>query len=122
MHSVQPQVVKAETPFVRGSIIFFTALVILAAGAGVRAASLTIEQSGQRFSEKSAALKSGDSLLFANKDDVSHNITVVDDDDETADLGLQKPGENIRYQFDKAGRFKVRCSIHPGMKMIVTVG
>ncbi len=105
----------------RGSIILFTAAVIIASGAGVRAASLTIEQSGQRFSEKSAVLKSGESLSFANKDDVSHNITVVDDDDEAADLGLQKPGEILDYRFDKTGRFKIRCSIHPGMKMTVTV-
>jgi cytochrome c peroxidase len=105
----------------RGSIILFGAVALIAAGATVRAAGLTIEQSGQQFSEKSAALKPGDALIFANKDDVSHNITVVDDDDETADLGLQKPGETLTYKFDKSGRFKIRCSIHPSMKMTVTV-
>jgi plastocyanin len=76
---------------------------------------------GQQFSERSLALKPSDTVTFSNKDDVSHNITVVDDDDDTADLGLQKPGENLTYKFDKAGRFKVRCSIHPSMKMTVTV-
>lgn len=105
----------------RGSTILVAAAALIVVGAGVRAADLTIEQSGQRFSEKSVALKSGDALIFANKDDVSHNITVVNDDDDTADLGLQKPGENLTYKFDKDGRFKVRCSIHPSMKMTVTV-
>ena len=80
-----------------------------------------MSRSSQHFSEKSLSLATGDAVTFANKDDVSHNITVVNDDDDAADLGLQKPGENLVYKFDKAGKFKVRCSIHPGMKMSVTV-
>ena len=105
----------------RGSAIIIMAAALIVIAAGVRASGVTIDQSGQQFSEKSIALKPGDAVIFANKDDVSHNITVVDDDDDTSDLGLQKPGENLTYKFDKAGRFKVRCSIHPSMKMTVTV-
>ena len=101
--------------------IAYAAVALIVIGAGVRAAGVTIDQSGQQFSEKSAALKPGEAITFSNKDDVSHNITVVNDDDDSTDLGLQKPGENLSYTFDKAGRFKVRCSIHPSMKMTVTV-
>jgi len=90
-------------------------------GVSVRAATTTIEQSGQQFSEKSLSLGVGDSITFANHDDVTHNVNVINDDDDAADLGLQKPGENLSYKFDKAGRFKVRCSIHPSMKMTVNV-
>ena len=95
--------------------------VLIALCAGVRAASLTIEQSGQLFSEKSVALKAGDSITFANHDDVTHNINVINADDDATDLGLQKPGENLTYKFDKTGRFKIRCSIHPSMKMVADV-
>jgi plastocyanin len=105
----------------RASAIVVATAALVAFGATVRAAGVTIDQSGQQFSEKSASLSPGDSITFANKDDVSHNITVVNDDDDTADLGLQKPGENLTYKFDKAGRFKIRCSIHPSMKMVATV-
>jgi plastocyanin len=91
------------------------------AAAGVRAGSLTVDQTGQQFSEKSLALKTGDSVVFANRDDVTHNINVIDDDDDATDLGLQKPGQSLTYKFDQAGRFKVRCSIHPSMKMGVNV-
>jgi plastocyanin len=87
----------------------------------VNATTTTIEQSGQQFSQKSITVSSGDSLTFANHDDVTHNINVINDDDDATDLGLQKPGENLTFKFDKAGRFKVRCSIHPSMKMVVTV-
>ena len=88
---------------------------------GVHAGSMTIEQSGQKFSERSVDLKPGDSLTFANHDDVTHNINVVNDDDDATDLGLQKPGQSLVYKFDTSGKFKVRCSIHPSMKMTVAV-
>jgi plastocyanin len=104
----------------RGPAIML-AVVLVVIGAAVHAASVTIDQSGQQFSEKLVALKPGDALNFANKDDVTHNITVIGGDDDSTDLGLQKPGEILTYIFDSAGRFKVRCSIHPSMKMAITV-
>jgi len=101
-------------------LVVATAMLI-AFGATVRAASLTISQSGQHFSDHSASINRGDTLTFSNEDDVSHNIIVVDDAEHESDLGLQKPGEKLTYQFDRAGHFKIRCNIHPGMKMNVTV-
>ena len=96
-------------------------MAFLALGVAVKAATKVIDQSGQQFSEKSVSVASGDALTFANHDDVTHNINVINDDDDATDLGLQKPGENLTYKFDKTGTFKVRCSIHPSMKMTVTV-
>jgi plastocyanin len=103
-----------------GAIIAATAALTVI-GVTVRAASTTVDQTGQKFSEKSVTLSVGESVTFANHDDVTHNVTVINDDDESTDLGLQPPGQSLTYKFDKAGRFKVRCSIHPGMKMIVDV-
>ncbi len=105
----------------RTKFLYLAVAAVMMAGAAVRAATLTIEQSGQQFSEKSLALKQGDSVSFANRDDVTHNINVINDDDDAVDLGLQKPGQILSYMFDKNGRFKVRCSIHPSMKMTVNV-
>jgi len=101
--------------------VFLLAAALCLTAVSVRAASHTIEQIGQKFSEKSASVRAGDSILFANHDDVTHNIGIINDDDDSVDLGLQKPGESLSYKFDKAGRFKVRCSIHPSMKMDVHV-
>lgn len=97
------------------------AATLTAASVCAKAGNLTIDQSGQRFSEKTVALKPGETLVFSNRDDVTHNVTVIDNDEEVTDLGLQKPGENLTYRFDKNGRFKARCSIHPGMKMTINV-
>ena len=101
--------------------LFLTVPAIIGLGATAHAANLTIEQSGQQFSERSTSLKPGDSIVFSNHDDVTHNISVTDDDDDAKDLGLQKPGQSLTYKFDKTGRYKIRCSIHPAMKMSVSV-
>jgi cytochrome c peroxidase len=102
------------------TIIAVAALSMVAVA--VRASGVTtIDQVGQQFSEKSVKLAVGDTIQFANKDDVTHNINVVNDDDDDTDLGLQKPGQTLTYKFDKAGKFKIRCGIHPNMKMTVSV-
>jgi plastocyanin len=44
--------------------------------ATVRAASYDIEQVGQKFSVRSESVKTGDTLVFSNHDDVTHNISV----------------------------------------------
>jgi plastocyanin len=104
----------------RTQIIIVTAAAMMTVNFDVGATSSTIEQTGQHFSEKSVALNKGDAIVFANRDDVTHNITVLDDAD-ASDLGLQKPGRDLVYTFDRPGRFKIRCSIHPSMKMAVDV-
>jgi plastocyanin len=87
------------------------------------AAETSIVQAGQAFSETDIAIKAGDHIKFLNQDDVKHNILVQagDDDDDAKDMGLQAPGQTIDVPFDKAGKFLVRCHIHPGMKLAVTV-
>jgi plastocyanin len=103
-------------------VIIATAVALATVGVEVRAAGPTIDQMGLNFSEKLVAVNKGDAVVFANRDDVTHNITVLDDDDDGSnDLGLQKPGQDLAYKFDKSGRFRVRCTIHPSMKMTVNV-
>lgn len=105
----------------RIKVIVAAAMALAALSAGVRAATLTIDQSGQRFSEASVTVTPGSIVAFANRDDVIHNISIIDSDDEASDLGLQRPGQDLVHKFDRTGRFKVRCSIHPSMRMTVNV-
>lgn len=103
--------------------IVATPLLLLNAGSG-HAATTTIVQSGQSFSETELSVKAGDHLKFVNQDDVNHNVVVAgaDDDDDGRDMGVQTPnGAPIDVAFDRAGKFKVRCHIHPGMKLKVDV-
>jgi plastocyanin len=94
----------------------------VAAAVEVEAADIAIDQAGQRFSKSSVEVAVGDTMKFHNSDDVTHNINIIDADDNAADQGLQKPGETITYKFEKAGEFQARCAIHPRMKMTIKVG
>jgi cytochrome c peroxidase len=86
------------------------------------ATTITVGQHGLVFTRNSASLAKGDRIIFTNEDDVIHNIHIFGPgDDETVDLGLQKPGATLTYRFDKAGVYRVRCNIHPSVKMAVTV-
>ena len=105
----------------RSLLLPLLALPVLAVPAW--AAITTIVQAGQAFSESEVTLSVGDHLKFLNNDDVNHNILVQsgDDDDDARDMGVQAPGVPVDVLFDKAGKFKIRCHIHPSMKLAVTV-
>ncbi len=87
----------------------------------VAAADVHVDQVGQKFDPNTVSLKVGDTVHFKNGDDVTHNINVIDGDDNADDKGLQKPGQEITQKFDKAGSYMVKCAIHPKMKMSVEV-
>jgi len=101
--------------------ILFVAIASAAFGGVAYAAGFSVDQIGQVFTQSSFALSKGDRMIFYNHDDVTHNISIYDEAGDGVDLGLQKPGVTINYRFDKDGKFVVRCSIHPTMKMTVTV-
>lgn len=105
----------------RWLVLAAVAVASAAVAPGVKAAGLTVDQAGQQFSEKTVSLSAGDEVIFTNHDEAAHNISIIDADDGNENLGLQKPGKSISFTFSKHGKFKVRCSIHPGMKMTVNV-
>ena len=86
------------------------------------ATTITVVQRGLLLNKTSVTLTKGDRIVFANEDDVIHNIHIFGPgEDDEKDLGLQKPGVPLNYTFDKVGLYRVRCNIHPSVKMAVTV-
>jgi plastocyanin len=96
----------------------FTMGLVVAAQA---ATTLTVSQHGMALSKTSATISRGDKIVFTNEDDVIHNIHIFGPGDFDKDLGLQKPGATLSYVFDKTGSVRIRCNIHPSVKMTVTV-
>lgn len=86
--------------------------------AALAATTHTISQKDKAFSSKEITVAVGDSVTFANDDSVKHNILVKDIDFNS---GMQDPGASATATFASAGKFKVRCGIHPKMKMTVVV-
>lgn len=92
-------------------------LVISAAAA---ADEIVITQKGKVFSEKKVTLQAGDTISFVNDDESTHNV-YSRSKGHKFDIGAQRPGTAISHQFNKAGKVKVRCAIHPRMKVTVIV-
>jgi plastocyanin len=94
-------------------------LLIGAASAGF-GADHPIEQKNREFSITEVTIKAGDTLTFKNGDDVTHNVFSMTSGMEF-DIRRQAPGASSTVPFPNAGVAEVRCSIHPKMKLIVTV-
>ena len=101
----------------------FTATVLLVMTAGVlhAGATFSVMQRALELNTKSLTIAKGDRVVFQNGDDVIHNIHIFGSNDFDKDLGLQKPGVDLSYMFDKDGLFQVRCNIHPSVKMSINV-
>ncbi len=86
----------------------------------VFAEEVAVSQKGKTFSEKKITLKVGDSISFVNDDDITHNV-YSRSKGHKFDIGAQRPGTTVSHQFTAPGRVKVRCAIHPRMKLTVNV-
>ena len=88
--------------------------------APLSAAAVTIDQKDRTFSKPEVTLHPGDTIVFRNSDEVTHNVFSVTSGMEF-ELRRQAPGGTSPVVFAKEGVAEVRCSIHPKMKLIVTV-
>ena len=89
-----------------------------AAGSIAAAAGHAISQKGKSISAKELTVAVGDSVVFMNDDGVKRNILIRGIEFNS---GIQAPGTEATALFEATGRFKVRCGIHPRMKMTVVV-
>jgi plastocyanin len=85
--------------------------------ASLHAADFRIVQKGRAFHPAQISIAPGQTLTFTNEDSFIHQIYV----DGLFDSNEKAPGENLNETFPRAGTFKVRCHIHPTMRMTVQV-
>jgi plastocyanin len=95
-------------------------LLCLMVAAPVTAGELLITQKDRTFSQTEITIHPGDILAFKNADDITHNVFSVSEGMEF-EIRRQAPGQTSTVPFPKEGTAEVRCSIHPKMKLIVTV-
>ncbi|MDD9917836.1 MAG: plastocyanin/azurin family copper-binding protein [Rhodospirillaceae bacterium] len=106
--------------FLKSRIATGLAVLTLGWAGHALAAETVINQAGKKFDQKKVTINAGDSIKFVNNDKVAHNVHSTSKGAKF-DLGAQKPGSSSSYKFAKAGKYKVRCAIHPKMKLKVTV-
>ena len=94
--------------------------VLAGVSVGALAAERTIGQKDRAFSEPELAINRGDTVVFVNDDNVTHNI-LSNSSAQPFNLGSQAPGASTPVKFDKSGEILVLCAIHPRMRMKIKV-
>lgn len=65
----------------------------------------------------------GDTIEFANRDEVNHNVSAMAEKNTLFDVKLQSPGatHDRSMELKKAGTYDIQCAIHPKMKIKLKV-
>lgn len=114
---------KMELNMKRIVYVATLALSLVATAGFASAETIEIEQVNKKFSKdgekiKRITIKQGDELNFVNKDATTHQIH---DKKNVFEPVSQKTGESTTWKFEEPGEYKIRCAIHPKMKLKVTV-
>ena len=96
------------------------AVLVVSAVTVTYAKELVVSQKGKVFSPGAVTVKSGDVLLFQNDDAVTHHIYSTTKGREFS-LETLHAGKSAKHAFAAKGRVDVRCGLHPGMRLVVTV-
>ncbi len=83
-------------------------------------ATTVVKQKGKAFSPSALTIKAGDTIEFENDDTITHNV-FAKSEAAVFDLKQQAPGAKSAATFARPGVVEVRCAIHPGMKLVVTI-
>jgi|SRR5262245_39766957 len=88
--------------------------------ASALAAEHTIRQKGKVFSAGELAIKKGDTVVFLNDDNITHNVLSITPGNDF-NLGAIGPGNSTPVTFTRVAVVDIICAIHPGMKLQVKV-
>lgn len=69
------------------------------------------------FSPMTLEVKVGDTIVWKNRDPFPHNVTADSRQFHSGDIA---PEQTEKITVDKQGRFRYVCTLHPGMKGVLT--
>lgn len=100
--------------------LLITGLLSLGAAANASAKEHVISQKNKEFSKSELTIAPGDTVVFKNDDDTTHNVFSASESTKF-NAGMQKPGVESKHTFEKPAQGEIRCAIHPKMKLKLTV-
>ena len=78
----------------------------------------TITLQDFKIAPKELRVRSGETVVFVNRDDEAHAIVAAD---KSFDSGAIDPRSSWRHNFAKAGRYRYHCDYHPYMQGTIIV-
>ena len=85
---------------------------------GGAAAVKRIEIKDKKYTQAKVTIKTGQTIVWTNRDDSDHTIVADDGSFGSGDLAR---GESYKFTFKKKGKFKYHCKYHPREKGEITV-
>jgi plastocyanin len=98
----------------------FVAVALVSQIGTAMAAEHSVSQKGMKFTPSKLTIKPGNTVVFANNSTMTHNVYSRSGKNKF-DTGALKPGASGKQTFAAAGSVRVRCAIHPKMKLKLTV-
>lgn len=65
-------------------------------------------------------VSAGDTVTWVNEGDAPHTVSIPEGQAYIYDEEFES-GERLEYTFDEPGEYRVVCTYHPGMEMMVHV-
>ena len=97
------------------------AIAFLGCGTAHGASVFQVSQSGRMFHPGALEIRTGDTVHIVNDDGELIHHAYVKSPSFNFDSGEEAPTSKLDIVFPVAGRFEVRCAIHPKMLLVVTV-
>ena len=106
-----------NTSIIAAAVVITVFLSLLAGAAESKDSGVRkIEIKGRKYTPAKLTIKAGQSVIWSNRDDQDHQIIVTLDGktvDESENLGR---GDTFRFKFEKAGKYRFHCKLHPREK------
>lgn len=103
----------------RTTLLVASGVFALAPGSAL-AENRIVEQRNKNFSPSEITVKVGDTVTFINRDKHTHNVYSRTKGHEF-NFRSQKPGEKNAVELENYGTIKVKCAMHPKMRMKIVV-
>jgi plastocyanin len=78
----------------------------------------TVDIEAMKFSPATLEVKAGDTVVWKNKDAFPHNAAAENKGFRSADI---QSGQSWKFKAADKGVFPYACTLHPGMKAVLTV-
>ena len=90
-------------------------------GGAAAGATVKVRMKNIQFVPDAVTVKAGDTVRWTNADSVTHTVTKKRGPGDRFDSGNVKVGASFEVTFDKPGKVKYVCTIHPNQTGTVNV-